>query len=117
MQGLLRCIIMNHPVADFFPSVLFCSCFSGLLLFVNFCHRYSQQQVCHRSPALKRLFLLLVHLHSLKLFCEHMLYVCGPEGPNEAKTTSGFAFNQNIRLQAVAQEGRAVSRVACALCC
>ncbi|MEQ2191884.1 hypothetical protein XENOCAPTIV_003889 [Xenoophorus captivus] len=33
----------------------------------------------------------------------------------EAKTTSCFKFDQNIGLQAIAQEGRAVSRVAHAL--
>ncbi|MED6237278.1 hypothetical protein ATANTOWER_022022 [Ataeniobius toweri] len=38
---------MNGPVADVF--LLFCSCFSGLLQFVNLTRRYSQQQVRHLS--------------------------------------------------------------------
>ncbi|MEQ2198827.1 hypothetical protein XENOCAPTIV_019051 [Xenoophorus captivus] len=48
---------------------------------------------------------------SLKLFCEQMLHVCGPDRPSEAKTASHFTFNQNIGLQAIAQEGKAVSKV------
>ncbi|MED6259235.1 hypothetical protein ATANTOWER_019330 [Ataeniobius toweri] len=40
---------MNDPATDVFPSVIFCSCFSGLLQFVQLCRHCLQQQVCHVS--------------------------------------------------------------------
>ncbi|MED6259700.1 hypothetical protein ATANTOWER_028801 [Ataeniobius toweri] len=47
------------PAADVFPSVMFCSCFSGLLQFVKLCHHCPQQEVCHVSlrPDLSSLFI------------------------------------------------------------
>ncbi|MED6236026.1 hypothetical protein ATANTOWER_003376 [Ataeniobius toweri] len=40
---------MNDPAVDIFPSVMFCSCFSGLLQFAKLCRHCPQQQVCHVS--------------------------------------------------------------------
>ncbi|MEQ2173390.1 hypothetical protein GOODEAATRI_031643 [Goodea atripinnis] len=40
---------MNDPAADVFPSVIFCSCFSGLFQSVKLCRHCLKQQVCHVS--------------------------------------------------------------------
>ncbi|KAK5616376.1 hypothetical protein CRENBAI_013136 [Crenichthys baileyi] len=49
------------------------------------------------ASALTRLFSLFIHLlwAPLKVFWEQMLYVCGSDGPSEAKMASCFDHNQN----------------------
>ncbi|MEQ2313139.1 hypothetical protein AMECASPLE_038511 [Ameca splendens] len=80
MQGLLRCITMNISVGNFSCSVVL------LLLWT----------AIHSSRLfIAKLFPFSVHLQkrlSLKLSCKEIPYVCGPDGPNEAKTTSCFVW-------------------------